>query len=79
MNVLQQYTTSLGFTQYEFILIFNFRKMTSQLLEVLLLLSTGHLFGLYNPNQVADALAIPKARLYRVLKALVLGRTGIFI
>ena len=43
--------------------------MTSQLLEVLLLLSTSHLFGLYNPNQAADALTIPKAKLYRVLKA----------
>ena len=36
----------------------------------LLLLSTGHLFGLYNPNQAADALAIPKTKLYRVLKVL---------
>ena len=42
--------------------------MTSQLQETLLLLSTGHLFGLFNPNQVADALAIPKANLYRHLK-----------
>ncbi len=48
----------------------NFRKMTSQLRETLLLLSTGHLFGLYSLNQVADALAIPKASLYRHLKAL---------
>ena len=47
----------------------NFRKMTSQLMGVLLLLLACHLFGLYNPNQVTDALAIPKARLYRVLKA----------
>ena len=27
----------------------NFRKMTLQLREILLLLSIGHLFGLYNP------------------------------
>ena len=54
---------------FQILLYSNFRKMTSQLREVLLLLSTGHLFGLYNPNQVADALAIPKASLYRHLKA----------
>lgn len=65
---MQQYVTnSLMF--FQVLLCSNFRKMTSQLLEVLLLLSTGHLFGLYNPNQVADALAIPKAKLYRTLKA----------
>ena len=34
------------------------------------MLSFGHLFGLYNPNQLASALRIPKVRLYRHLKAL---------
>ena len=42
--------------------------MTPALCETLLLLSTGHLFGLYNPNQVADALGLSKAKLYRDLK-----------
>ena len=46
----------------------NCRDMTPELSETLLLLSTGHLFGLYNPNQVADALGISKNRLYRDLK-----------
>ena len=46
----------------------NFQDMTPELSETLLLLSTGHLFGLYNPNQVADALGISKNRLYRDLK-----------
>ena len=46
----------------------NSRDMTPDLCETLLLLSTGHLFGLYNPNQVADALGISKAKLYRDLK-----------
>ena len=50
---------------FQILLFSNFRKMTTQLRETLLLLSTGHLFGLYNPNQVADALTIPKATLYR--------------
>ena len=54
---------------FQMLLYSNFRKMTSQLQEVLLLLSTGHLFGLYNTNQVADALAIPKDKLYRVLRS----------
>ena len=33
-------------------------------------MSVLHLFGLYNPNQVADALKLPKARLYRSLGSL---------
>ena len=41
---------------FQILLYSNFRKMTSQLQEVLLLLSTGHLFGFYNPNQVVEAL-----------------------
>ena len=53
---------------FQTLLYSNFRKMTSELEETLLLLSTGHLFGLDNPNQVADALSIPKAKLYRCLK-----------
>lgn len=44
------------------------RKMTHQLAETLLLLTIGHLFGLYNPNQVADALSVSKNRLYRDFK-----------
>ena len=46
----------------------NSRDMTLELAETLLLLSTGHLFGLYNPNQVADALGVSKNRLYRDLQ-----------
>ena len=46
----------------------NARDMTPELSETLLLLSTGHLFGLYNPNQVADALGVSKNKLYRTLK-----------
>ena len=48
----------------------NTRKMTPELAETLLLLSTGHLFGLYNPNQIADALSVSKNKLYRDLKAM---------
>ena len=48
--------------------------MTPELSETLLLLSTGHLFGLYNPNQVADALGVSKNRLYRDLKQMSLYR-----
>ena len=42
-----------------------FQRMTSQVVETLVLLCVCHLFGLYNPNQVADALKLPKAGLYR--------------
>ena len=47
-----------------------FRRMRQQIIETLLLLCVCHLFGLYNPNQVADALKLPKARLYRNLSSL---------
>ena len=46
----------------------NSRAMTPALCETLLLLSTGPLFGLYNPNPVADVLGLSKAKLYRDLK-----------
>ena len=45
-----------------------FQRMTSQVVETLVLLCVCHLFGLYNPNQVADALKLPKAGLYRSLR-----------
>ena len=47
-----------------------FRCITQQVIETLVLLCICHLFGLYNPNQVADALKLPKARLYRDIGAL---------
>ena len=47
-----------------------FQRITQQIVETLLLLCVCHLFGLYNPNQVADALKLPKARLYRSLGSL---------
>ena len=47
-----------------------FQRMRREVVETLLLLSVCHLFGLYNPNQVADALELPKARLYRGIGAL---------
>ena len=47
-----------------------FQRMTQQIVETLLLLCVCHLFGLYNPNQVADALRLPKAGLYRRIGAL---------
>ena len=47
-----------------------FQRMTQQIVETLVLLCVCHLFGLYNPNQVADALRLPKARLYRRIGSL---------
>ena len=47
-----------------------FQGMTQQIVETLLLLCVCHLFGLYNPNQVADALRLPKAGLYRRIGSL---------
>ena len=47
-----------------------FQRITSQVVETLLVLSVCHLFGLYNPNQVSDALELPKAKLYRSIGSL---------
>ena len=44
-----------------------FRTLKQRLVKTLMLLSLCHLFRLYNPNQVSDALSIPKASLYRHL------------
>ena len=55
---------------FQSVLYANFRDMTPELSETLLGLSMGHLFGLDNPNQVADALEVSKNKLYRDLKAM---------
>ena len=55
---------------FQHLLYSRFRRITSQIVDTLLLLSVCHLFGLYNPNQVADALTLPKAGLYRDLHSL---------
>ena len=44
-----------------------FRTLKERVVKTIMLLSLCHLFGLYNPNQVSDALFIPKASLYRHL------------
>ena len=62
----QHIITSAKFFQSAFYA--NARDMTPELSETLLLLSTGHFFGLYNPNQVIDTLDISKNKLYRDLK-----------
>ena len=49
---------------FQDILSSRFRRIKSKIIDTLLLLSVCHLFGLYNPNQVADALALPKPTLY---------------
>ena len=44
-----------------------FRQTKSEAIEVLTSLIVGHLFGLYNLNQLADALDIKKTSLYEHL------------
>ena len=43
------------------------RQQTSEAIEVLTSLILGPLFGLYNLNQLADALLVPKSALYERL------------
>ena len=50
---------------FQDLLSFYFQRMTHQIVETLLLLCVCHLFGLYNPNQVSDALGHPKVGLYQ--------------
>ena len=62
-----QIIKSLKFFQH--LLCSRFRRIRLQVIDTLLLLSVCHLFGLYNPNQVGDALKLPKAGLYRDLQS----------
>ncbi len=55
---------------FQHLLFSRFRRIRSQIVDTLLLLSVCHLYGLYNLNQVADTLARPKAGLYRNLHAM---------
>ena len=55
---------------FQHLLFTRFHRIRSQIVDTLLLLSVCHLFGLYNPNQVSDALARPKAGLYRDLHSM---------
>ena len=64
----EHFITSTLFFQH--LLSSYFQRMRRQVVETLLVLSVCHLFGLDNPNQVADALELPKARLYRELGSL---------
>ena len=55
---------------FQHLLYSRFRRITSQIVDTLLLLSVCHLFGLYNLNQVTDALTLPKAGFYRDIHSL---------
>ncbi len=57
-------------TFFQGLLSSQFRTLKQCFVNTLVFLSTYHLFGLTNPNQVADALSIPKARLYRELNTM---------
>ena len=57
-------------TFFQLLLSSQFRTLKQCFVNTLVFLSTCHLFGLTNPNQVADALCIPKARLYRELNTM---------
>lgn len=52
---------------FQGLLLTTFRQEKMEAIEVLLWLLVGHLFGVYNPNQLADYLGIAKASLYRHL------------
>ena len=76
LSIEQEEVPSHASSPYQIYKIFSirvasdFQRMTSQVVETLVLLCVCHLFELYNPNQVADALALPKAGIYRPLNAL---------
>ena len=57
-------------TFFQHLLFSYFQRLRSQVVETVVVLSVCHLFGLYNPNQVSDALELPKGRLYRHLGTL---------
>ena len=45
-----------------------FRRASLEAFELLMLLAFAHLFGLYNPKQLADSLGVPHQKLYAHLK-----------
>ncbi len=63
--MLTQLITSTTF--FQLLLSSQFRTLKQRFVDTFVFLSTCHLFGLTNPNQVSDALSIPKAKLYREL------------
>lgn len=63
---MQQHITQwLGF--FQVLLLTKFRQNRKEAIETIIWLIVGHLFGLYNPNQLAEALGIAKSDLYRQL------------
>src|SRR5712664_88569 len=59
--------------QQEFLWFFTifhheFRKNNAIAFEVLMVLAVAHLFGFYNPKQLADFLDVPHQRFYTELK-----------
>src|SRR6266446_2404710 len=59
--------------QQEFIWFFTifhheFRKNNAIAFEVLMVLAVAHLFGFYNPKQLADFLEVPHQQFYTELK-----------
>ena len=57
-------------TFFQGLLSSQFHTLKQGFVNTLVFLSTCHLFRLTNPNQVADALSIPKARLYQELNTM---------
>jgi hypothetical protein len=60
--------------QQEFLWVFTifhqeFRKNNGGAFETLMVLAVAHLFGFYNPKQLADFLEVPHQQFYTVLKA----------
>jgi hypothetical protein len=49
---------------FQGLLFTRFRQCQEEAIEVLTWIIVGHLFGLHNPNQFADALGIPTSTLY---------------
>ena len=52
---------------FQGLILTRFRQTKTEAIEVLTSLILGHLFGLYNLNQLSDALEIPKSALYEHL------------
>lgn len=56
---MQQHITQwLGF--FQVLLLTKFRQNQKEAIETLIWLIVGHLFGLYNPNQLAEAIGIAR-------------------
>lgn len=78
-NMIKKITKSINFFQEIFSDIFSINSQN--VIEVLLMLASGHIFDLYTPNQLVQTLNIDKNKIYSTIKtwSIFLSRKLLFL